>query len=100
MSCIPVSQLVSCAFSPIPICPLSIQRIFHLLVSTLFLLELHSYDLALGQKAVHHFTKLRDGIVLCSYIRRLAEPSPLLGRGCAGLGASYESYMYRHVTYR
>ena len=35
---IPVSKLVSCAFSPIPISPLSIQRIFDLLVSTLFLL--------------------------------------------------------------
>ena len=28
--------LFSCAFSTIPICPISIQRIFHSLVSTLF----------------------------------------------------------------
>ena len=34
--CIPVSELVSCTFSTIPICPFLIQR--HLLVSTLFLL--------------------------------------------------------------
>ena len=30
--CIPVSKLVSFAFSTIPICPFLIQRIFHLLV--------------------------------------------------------------------
>ena len=30
--CIPVSELVSFAFSTIPICPFLIQRIFHLLV--------------------------------------------------------------------
>ena len=35
--CIPVSELVSFAFSTIPICPFLIQQIFHLLVSTLFL---------------------------------------------------------------
>ena len=35
---IPLSELVSCAFSTIPICPFLIQRIFRLLVSTLFLL--------------------------------------------------------------
>ena len=29
--CIPMSKLVSCAFSPIPICLFLIQRIFHLL---------------------------------------------------------------------
>ena len=34
--CIPVSELVSCTFSTIPICPFLIQS--HLLVSTLFLL--------------------------------------------------------------
>ena len=28
VSCIPVSELVSCAFSTIPICPFLIQRIF------------------------------------------------------------------------
>ena len=36
--CISLSELVSCAFSTIPICPFLIQRIFHSLVSTLFLL--------------------------------------------------------------
>ena len=38
--CIQVSELVSCTFSTIPgpICPFLIKRIFHLLVSTLFLL--------------------------------------------------------------
>ena len=35
--CISLSELVSCAFSTIPICPFLIPRIFHLLVSTLFL---------------------------------------------------------------
>ena len=35
---IPVSELVSCTFSTIPICLFLIKRIFHLLVSTLFLL--------------------------------------------------------------
>ena len=35
--CISLSELVSCAFSTIPIlCPFLIQRIFHPLVSTLF----------------------------------------------------------------
>ena len=34
----PVSELVSCTFSTIPISPFLIQRIFHLLVSTPFLL--------------------------------------------------------------
>ena len=38
LSCIPVPRLVSCTFSTIPICPFLIQRFFHLLVSTLFLL--------------------------------------------------------------
>ena len=33
--CISLSELVSCAFSTIPICPFLIPRIFHLLVSTL-----------------------------------------------------------------
>ena len=44
--CISLSQLVSCAFSTIPICPFLIQRIFHSLVPTLFLLvrnKLHVY---------------------------------------------------------
>ena len=35
-----LSELVSCAFSTIPICPFLIPRIFHLLVSTLFLLQI------------------------------------------------------------
>ena len=38
--CISLSELVSCAFSTIPICPFLIPRIFHLLVSTLFLLQI------------------------------------------------------------
>ena len=38
--CIPLSELVSFAFSTIPICPFLIPRIFHLLVSTLFLLQI------------------------------------------------------------
>ena len=38
--CIPVTKLVSCAFSPIPICPFLIQRIFRLLVSTLVFSQL------------------------------------------------------------
>ena len=36
--CISLSELVSCAFSTIPICPFLIPRIFHLLVSALFFL--------------------------------------------------------------
>ena len=38
--CISLSELVSCAFSTIPICPFLIPIIFHLLVSTLFLLQI------------------------------------------------------------
>ena len=38
-----LSELVSCAFSTIPICPFLIPRIFHLLVSTLFLLQIACY---------------------------------------------------------
>ena len=38
--CISLSELVSCAFSTIPICPFLISRFFHLLVSTLFLLQI------------------------------------------------------------
>ena len=41
--CIALSELVSCAFSTIPICPFLIQRIFHSLVSTLFYFKLHVY---------------------------------------------------------
>ena len=37
---ISLSELVSCAFSTIPICPFLIPGIFHLLVSTLFLLQI------------------------------------------------------------
>ena len=38
--CISLSEFVSCAFSTIPICPFLIPRIFDLLVSTLFLLQI------------------------------------------------------------
>ena len=38
--CISLSELVSCAFSTIPICPFLIPIIFHLLVSTLILLQI------------------------------------------------------------
>ena len=38
--CIPLSELVSFAFSTIPTCPFLIPRIFHLLVSTPFLLQI------------------------------------------------------------
>ena len=37
-----LSELVSCAFSTIPICPFLIQRIFHLLVHT-YLLSITFY---------------------------------------------------------
>ena len=39
--CISLSELVSCAFSTIPICPFLIPRIFHLLV--LFLAEVYTW---------------------------------------------------------
>ena len=41
---IALSELVSCAFSTIPICPFLIQRIFHSLISTLFFFKLHVYQ--------------------------------------------------------
>ena len=43
--CIPVSRLVSCTFSTIPICPF--LEFFHLLVSALFLLANYLYMLLL-----------------------------------------------------
>ena len=39
----PMSRLVSCSFSTIPICPFLIQRIFHLLVSALFILAFRKF---------------------------------------------------------
>ena len=50
--CIALSELVSCAFSTIPICPFLIQRIFHSLVSTLFLLQIACLLLLLRQPRI------------------------------------------------
>ena len=45
-----LSELVSYAFSTIPICPFLIPRIFHLLVSTLFLLQIAcEFPMVLGE---------------------------------------------------
>ena len=49
---IALSELVSCAFSTIPICPFLIQRIFHSLVSTLFLLQIVCLLLLLRQPRI------------------------------------------------
>ena len=51
--CISLSELVSCAFSTIPIiCPFLIPRIFHLLVSTFFYFKLHVNFLWSGENTI------------------------------------------------
>ena len=50
--CYALSELVSCAFSTIPIYPFLIQRIFHSLVSTLFLLQIACLLLLLRQPRI------------------------------------------------
>ena len=89
------TQTCSLCFFSNPICPLLIQRIFHLLVSTLF--SCFQLLLFFSQEAVHSRSMSREATQCarqrCSAnLHSLAEPGPLFGHGSAGL----KSYTLRN----
>ena len=95
--CIPVSELVSFAFSTIPICPFLIQRIFHLLVSTLFLFAFQHFACYLHVHDQHQHLYLsvlkntsKEGLEL---LRLLINSGALLHKkinACCRMGFSYD----------
>ena len=98
VTCDVSSKLVSCAFSPIPISPLSIQRIFHLLVSSLFLLFSNNFyvNFALGQEAIILYSRaMSREATQCAWqcysrnLHNLAEPDSLFGCASEGLEATH-----------
>ena len=80
--CISLSELVSCAFSTIPICPFLIPGIFHLLVSTLFLLHV---NISYGPRRI-------QSVDLCTqYTNEMCTPF------CNSPNCSTDCRMFSHV---
>ena len=63
--CTPVSELVSCTFSTIPICPF--LEFFHLLVSTLFLLTSSKFLIIISYMYIHVHESLQTIAALYSF---------------------------------